>query len=71
MMIFLFRISIHGFRYSPENKEGRHQYAWIPFGLGNRNCIGMRLALLKMKIALVKILTNFELEPCADTPVSS
>ena len=58
------------FRYSPENKEGRHQYAWIPFGIGNRNCIGMRLALLKMKIALVKILTNFELEPCEDTPVS-
>ncbi|XP_067931669.1 cytochrome P450 3A11-like [Watersipora subatra] len=55
-------------KFSPANKEGRHQYAWIPFGLGNRNCIGMRLALLELKVVIVKIVSNFMLEPCAETP---
>jgi len=59
-------------RFTPENKEGQHPYAWIPFGLGNRNCIGMRLALMEMKLAAVKVVWNFELSKCDATqpPVS-
>jgi len=55
-------------RFSSENKESRHQCAWAPFGLGNRNCVGMRLALLEMKITLVAVLRNFVLQPCDETP---
>ena len=58
------------FRFTAENKEGRHQCAWAPFGIGNRNCVGMRLALLEMKVTLVSVLRNFVLQPCEDTPVS-
>lgn len=57
-------------RFNAENKERRHQCAWAPFGIGNRNCVGMRLALLEMKVTLVAALRNFVFEPCEETPVS-
>ena len=41
-----------------------------PFGAGPRNCIGMRFAILEVKMAMCKVLLNFKLEPCVDTPVS-
>ena len=43
---------------------------FTPFGAGPRNCIAMRMALLEVKLACCKILQNFILEPCEDTPVS-
>ncbi len=57
------------FRFSKENKDNIDPYAFLPFGAGPRNCIGMRFALLMMKLALVEILQNFSFVTCKETDV--
>ncbi|NXJ08734.1 C340 protein, partial [Odontophorus gujanensis] len=56
-------------RFSKENKKNIDPYTFLPFGAGPRNCIGMRFALLIMKVALVVLLQNFSFKPCKDTPI--
>ncbi|XP_056307739.1 cytochrome P450 3A40 [Danio aesculapii] len=56
-------------RFSPENKSEFLQYAFIPFGLGPRNCIGMRYAVMIMKLFVVKLLQNFSVETCKETQI--
>uniref|UniRef100_A0A8C3UZZ3 Cytochrome P450 3A n=1 Tax=Catharus ustulatus TaxID=91951 RepID=A0A8C3UZZ3_CATUS len=56
-------------RFSKENKEGIDPYTFLPFGAGPRNCIGMRFALLVVKVAVVVLLQNFSFRPCKDTPL--
>ncbi|XP_037085521.1 cytochrome P450 3A2-like [Pollicipes pollicipes] len=52
-------------RFLPEIKADRHAYAWLSFGQGPRNCIGMRFALLQAKMALVAILRRYSFVPGA------
>ncbi|XP_016419101.1 cytochrome P450 3A27-like [Sinocyclocheilus rhinocerous] len=56
-------------RFSPESKSEINQYAFLPFGLGPRNCIGMRFALMIMKLLVVKLLQNFSMETCKETQI--
>ncbi|KAK7168062.1 hypothetical protein R3I94_002190 [Phoxinus phoxinus] len=56
-------------RFSPESKSEVNQYAFLPFGLGPRNCIGMRFALMIMKLLVVKLLQNFTVETCKETQI--
>ncbi|XP_044067523.1 cytochrome P450 3A40-like [Siniperca chuatsi] len=56
-------------RFSKENKDNIDPYAFLPFGAGPRNCIGMRFALLMIKLAIVKILQNFSFVTCKETHV--
>ncbi|XP_028714778.1 cytochrome P450 3A13-like isoform X2 [Peromyscus leucopus] len=59
----------HPERFSKENKDRINPYTYLPFGHGPRHCIGMRFALINMKLAIVKILQNFSLSPCEETEV--
>lgn len=56
-------------RFSEENKAKRPMYSFLPFGLGPRNCIGMRLALLEAKFAIISMVQNFRFSPCEKTEI--
>nr|AHL88981.1 cytochrome p450 3044B1 [Brachionus koreanus] len=55
-------------RFSDQNKLKRDSNAYLPFGNGPRNCLGMRFALLEIKLALTNIMTKFRFETCEKTP---
>ncbi|MDL1393171.1 cytochrome P450 [Yersinia pestis] len=56
-------------RFSKKNKDDINPYIYMPFGNGPRNCIGMRFALMNMKLALVKVLQNFSFQTCKETQI--
>ncbi|RDD39473.1 Cytochrome P450 3A24 [Trichoplax sp. H2] len=56
-------------RFAPEEKSKRAACAYLPFGMGPRNCLGMKFALLKIKLALVKVLQSVELTVTEKTDV--
>ncbi|XP_013140579.1 PREDICTED: cytochrome P450 6B5-like [Papilio polytes] len=57
-------------RFSPENVKNRHSCAYLPFGAGPRNCLGMRFAKWQSQVCIVKFLSKFRVEPSKNTPVA-
>ncbi|CAG9827798.1 unnamed protein product [Diabrotica balteata] len=56
-------------RFSEENKADIKQYTYLPFGLGPRNCIGARFALMETKLFFFYILKNFKIVPTNKTEI--
>jgi len=48
-------------RFQPEKSEKRHKFAYMPFGAGQRKCIGMDFALLEGQLALAMIAQRYKL----------
>jgi cytochrome P450 len=50
-------------RFTPEAIKGRHPFAYFPFSLGPRICIGMQFSLLEARLVLSLILRRFNVKP--------
>lgn len=48
-------------RFSPEQRSSRNPLAFQPYGIGPRNCVGMKLAQLEMTLIIAKLLHRFRL----------
>nr|XP_037276226.1 cytochrome P450 3A14-like [Rhipicephalus microplus] len=49
-------------RFNPENEAKIKKMAFCPFGIGPRNCVGVRIATLQTKYTMAKVLLKFRLE---------
>jgi len=56
-------------RFSDENKGNIDPDTYLPFGIGPRNCIGSRFALMEMKTIFYYLLLNFSLEVTEKTQI--
>ncbi|CAG2174824.1 unnamed protein product, partial [Oppiella nova] len=58
-------------RFMPENKHLIKPYTYLPFGGGPRNCVGMRFALLQIKICLAHMVLKYQFfkTPKTDVPL--
>ncbi|XP_026482129.1 cytochrome P450 9e2-like [Ctenocephalides felis] len=56
-------------RFSEENKQNIKPFTYMPFGVGPRNCIGSRFALMEMKALLFNILKEFDIVPSEKTQI--
>ncbi|KAL7031685.1 hypothetical protein ACKWTF_007101 [Chironomus riparius] len=56
-------------RFSDENKDKIANVLYAPFGIGPRNCIGSRFALLEVKTIFYYLLLNFSFEATSKTKI--
>lgn len=57
-------------RFVPGRVEGRHKFAYLPFGAGPRHCIGKNLSTCEMALHLNCMARRFRLRPVAPGPVA-
>ncbi|XP_037050616.1 probable cytochrome P450 9f2 [Bradysia coprophila] len=55
-------------RFNDENKSSIVAGSYLPFGMGQRACIGSRFALMESKLLVFNLLSNYKIEPSSTTP---
>uniref|UniRef100_A0A914PGY9 Cytochrome P450 n=1 Tax=Panagrolaimus davidi TaxID=227884 RepID=A0A914PGY9_9BILA len=50
-------------RFLPDESDSRHPMAFLPFGSGPRNCLGMRFAEYELRVTLAWIIKNYKFIP--------
>jgi cytochrome P450 len=55
-------------RFSKENSAGRHNFAFIPFGAGQRKCIGMDFAMMEGPLVLAMVAQRFKVNTLSNQP---
>ena len=50
-------------RFMPENRDKLIPYTYLPFGGGPRNCIGLRFALMEIKLCITQLLYRYKFVP--------
>ncbi|KAH8399479.1 hypothetical protein KR215_011595, partial [Drosophila sulfurigaster] len=56
-------------RFTPEAIEQRHSAAYLAFGAGPRNCIGLRFGEMQSLVGLAVLLQNFKFSPAKETEI--
>jgi len=56
-------------RFSPERSAGRPRFAYFPFGGGPRQCIGNELALMEIKLILIRMIQLYRFELVSKSPI--
>jgi len=57
-------------RFGPGRAEGRHKFAYLPFGAGPRHCIGENFSIFEAMLHLNGAVRRFRLQPVAPGPVA-
>jgi cytochrome P450 len=55
--------------FSPEHSQNRHKYAFMPFIMGPRKCMGDSFAMMEMQLLIPTILQHVRLRYSGDHPV--
>ncbi|XP_074602161.1 cytochrome P450 3A56-like [Brevipalpus obovatus] len=56
-------------RFSHREQISSSSSVFFPFATGPRNCLGMRFAILEMKICLIQLVRAFKIECCPETKI--